>query len=140
MLRELIEAGVDVFRLNFSHGTAEEHAENVDRIREAAEEAGREVGILGDLPGPKLRLGDLEGDVAVLHSASTVVLTGSADGPPGNAERLPVQWPGFSRAVKEVGPGLPRRRPDTAEGRSRSPTRTSPARSRRAARSAPTRG
>jgi len=104
VLRELLEAGVDVFRLNFSHATAEEHAEHIARIRDAAEDAGREVGILGDLPGPKLRLGDLKGDVAVLHSGSTVVLTGSADGPPGDAERLPVQWPGFSRAVKESDP------------------------------------
>jgi pyruvate kinase len=104
VLRELLDAGVDVFRLNFSHASAEEHAEVIARIRDAAEGAGREVGILGDLPGPKLRLGDLEGDVAVLHSGSTVVLTGSADGPPGNAEQLPVQWPGFSRAVKESDP------------------------------------
>jgi pyruvate kinase len=104
VLRELLAAGVDVFRLNFSHATAEEHAEVIARIRDAAEEAGQEVAILGDLPGPKLRLGDVEGDVAVLHSGSTVVLTGSADGPAGNAERLSVQWPGFSRAVKEGDP------------------------------------
>jgi pyruvate kinase len=100
MLRQLIVAGVDVFRLNFSHGTAEDHAENVRRIREASAELSREVGILGDLPGPKLRLGDLEEDVAILHSGSTAVLYGQADGgPPGNAERLPVQWAGFARAV-----------------------------------------
>jgi pyruvate kinase len=104
VLRELLEAGVDVFRLNFSHATADEHAEVIARIRDAAGEVGREVAILGDLPGPKLRLGDVEGDVAVLHSGSTVVLTGSVDGPAGNAERLSVQWPGFSRAVKESDP------------------------------------
>ena len=46
------------------------------RIRQTSEEVGREVGILGDLPGPKLRLGDLEGDVAVLHSGSTVRMRG----------------------------------------------------------------
>ncbi|MBM3666777.1 MAG: pyruvate kinase [Actinobacteria bacterium] len=100
MLRELIAAGVDVFRLNFSHGTAAEHAENVSRIREASAELGREVGVLGDLPGPKLRLGDLAGDVAVLHSGSTVTLHGEdGGGPPGTAERLPVQWAGFAAAV-----------------------------------------
>jgi pyruvate kinase len=104
VLRELLEAGVDVFRLNFSHATAERHAEDISRIRDTAADAGREVGILGDLPGPKLRLGVLEGDVAVLHSASRVVLTGVSDGPPGNAERLPVQWPGFSQAVRESDP------------------------------------
>jgi pyruvate kinase len=98
-IRELIEAGVDVFRLNFSHGTAAEHAENVVRIREASEAVGFEVGIMGDLPGPKLRLGDVADGVAVLHSGSTVILYGQDDAPPGNAERLPVQWGAFAKAV-----------------------------------------
>jgi pyruvate kinase len=104
MIRELIEAGVDVFRLNFSHGTAEEHADNITRIRQESAELGVEIGVLGDLPGPKLRLGFLKEDFAVLHSGSTVVLSGDADGAPGDAERLPVQWEGFSRAVREADP------------------------------------
>jgi pyruvate kinase len=104
LLRELLGAGVDVFRLNFAHGTPEEHAENVRRIRAASEETGCEVGILGDLPGPKLRLGDLEGDVAVLHSGSNVVIRGETNGTPGNAELLTVQWDGFAKAVKEGDP------------------------------------
>jgi pyruvate kinase len=104
VLRQLMEAGVDVFRLNFAHGTPDEHAETVRRIRDVSEEAGREVGILGDLPGPKLRLGDLEGDVAVLHSGSQVRLRGETNGTPGNAELLTVQWEGFSKAVHEGDP------------------------------------
>jgi pyruvate kinase len=106
VLRELIGAGVDVFRLNFSHGTAAEHAENVSRIREVSAELGVEVGVLGDLPGPKLRLGELGDGVAVLHSGSSAVLYGQADGdgPPGNAERLPVQWEGIAGAVSEGDP------------------------------------
>jgi pyruvate kinase len=104
ILRELLDAGVDVFRLNFSHGTAAEHAENVERIRAAAAEAGREVGILGDLPGPKLRLGELKGDVAVLHSGSRVTLTGDRSAEPGDAERLPVLWEGLASAVAESDP------------------------------------
>ncbi len=104
VLDELLEAGVDVFRLNFSHGTREDHAENVTRIRAASERAGREVGILGDLPGPKLRLGDLEGDVAVLHSGGSVLLAAGAAGEVGNAERLPVQWAGLASAVKAGDP------------------------------------
>ncbi len=101
VLRELIEAGVDVFRLNFSHGTATEHAENVERIRAASAELGVEVGILGDLPGPKLRLGEVGDDFVVLHSGSTVVLHGRSggDGRPGDAERLPVQWEGIAGAA-----------------------------------------
>jgi len=99
VLRELIAAGADVLRLNFAHATPEEHGENVRRIREAAASVGREVGILADLPGPKLRLGDLEGDVAVLHSQSRVTMRGGADGGVGNADLLPVQWPAFASAV-----------------------------------------
>jgi len=105
VLRKLIAAGADVCRLNLAHGTASEHAENIRRIRAASAEVGREVGILADLPGPKLRLGDLEDDVAVLHSASMVTMRGAADdGVAGNAELLTVQWPDFARAVSEGDP------------------------------------
>ena len=101
VLRELIEAGVDVFRLNFSHGTAADHAENVERIRAASAELDVEIGIMGDLPGPKLRLGELSDDFAVLHSGSRLLMEGrdADDGPPGTADLLPVQWPGFANAV-----------------------------------------
>jgi pyruvate kinase len=63
VLRRLIEAGVSVFRLNFSHGTHEAHAAVVSQIRAAGRELGRETGILQDLCGPKMRLGSLPGDV-----------------------------------------------------------------------------
>jgi pyruvate kinase len=103
-LRELLDAGVDVFRLNFSHGTAAEHAKNIQRIRAVAEDAGREVGILGDLPGPKLRLGEMDGGVAVLHSGSLAIMTAASGEQPGDAEHLPVMWDGF---VSAVSPGDP---------------------------------
>lgn len=61
-LGELIDAGVDVFRLNFSHGTHEEHTETLRRIRAVAEGRGRAVAVLQDLGGPKIRLGTLPGD------------------------------------------------------------------------------
>jgi pyruvate kinase len=99
VLRELLDAGVDVFRLNFAHGTPEEQAEAVRRIRAASAEAGREVGIMGDLPGPKLRLGELEGGVAVLHSGSSIVMRGETNDTPGNDQLLTVQWEGFAKAV-----------------------------------------
>jgi pyruvate kinase len=63
VLRRLVEAGVDVFRLNFSHGTHEEHSAALADIRAAAREAGRHVGVLQDLCGPKVRLGPLPGDL-----------------------------------------------------------------------------
>jgi len=56
MLRKLIKAGVDVIRVNFSHGSPEEHIARAQNIREAAEKAGRHVGILADLQGPKIRI------------------------------------------------------------------------------------
>ena len=61
MLEALIAAGVDVFRLNFSHGTHESHAEAFARIREAPRDAGRHVAIMQDLSGPKIRTGPLAG-------------------------------------------------------------------------------
>ncbi|MDR7439854.1 MAG: pyruvate kinase [Armatimonadota bacterium] len=58
-IRELVCAGVDVFRFNFSHGTREEHARRMQEVRRAAEELGRTVAILQDLQGPKIRVGEL---------------------------------------------------------------------------------
>jgi pyruvate kinase len=96
-LRALFAAGVDVARLNFSHGTREDHADNIEAIREAAEAEGREVGILGDLPGPKLRLDDLGRDVVVLHSGDHTTLTTIEC--EGSRECLPVAWDGLPSAV-----------------------------------------
>jgi pyruvate kinase len=59
VIRSLVEAGLDVARINFSHGTHEQHAATIAAIRAAAEEAGRPVAIVGDLQGPRIRIGDL---------------------------------------------------------------------------------
>ena len=56
-IRELIEAGVNVFRLNFSHGTTDMHRENLARVRAIAQDLGRNVGVLQDLQGPTIRVG-----------------------------------------------------------------------------------
>src|ERR1700709_2753316 len=61
-LHELIEAGVDVFRLNFSHGTHDEHDATIASIRAVADEGGRAIAVLQDLGGPKIRLGAIPGD------------------------------------------------------------------------------
>src|ERR1700752_4201434 len=72
------EAGLDVARLNFSHGDREMHAENVQRVRAAATKVGRQVAILQDLPGPKLRIGALEdGTVELKPGEKLVLLCGS---------------------------------------------------------------
>jgi pyruvate kinase len=66
-LRALVEAGVDVFRLNFSHGNHDEHAQTLRDIREAADACDRVVAVLQDLCGPKIRLGPIPGDVVDCH-------------------------------------------------------------------------
>src|SRR5438309_8782110 len=63
VLRQLIEAGVNVFRLNFSHGTHEEHSAVLADIRTLSRELGRHAAILQDLCGPKMRLGPIPGDL-----------------------------------------------------------------------------
>jgi pyruvate kinase len=99
VLERMIAAGMDVARLNFAHGTPQQHAETAEAIRGAAGRVGREVAILGDLPGPKLRLGPVAGGVAELARDARVVLTPQqVEGTP---ERLPVAWRGFSELVDE---------------------------------------
>lgn len=77
MIERLIRAGVNVFRLNFSHGSHEAHAESARRVREAARKLGRRVALLVDLQGPKIRTGATEGDrEVVLEKGAVVVVTG----------------------------------------------------------------
>src|SRR3954447_24321855 len=64
VLVRLIEAGADAFRLNCAHADRERHARTIESIRAAGERVGREVAVLGDLPGPKLRIGELRDDFA----------------------------------------------------------------------------
>jgi pyruvate kinase len=85
VLAALVAAGVDVFRLNFSHGTHESHAESFAHIREIASRAGRHVGIMQDLSGPKIRTGPLAGDrpLQLKEGESLVVGSGHAPSQPG---------------------------------------------------------
>ena len=71
----LVAAGIDVARLNFSHGSHEEHRRVVGRIREAAAQQGRSVSILQDLQGPKIRVGVMQNGGVLLHKGQRVVLT-----------------------------------------------------------------
>jgi pyruvate kinase len=97
-LTRMVEAGLDVARLNFSHGNREIHAENAERVRAAAAAAGRQVAILQDLPGPKLRIGVLREGIAELKPGEKLVLMcGSRD--EGDVERIPVSWGGLAEAV-----------------------------------------
>ena len=99
VLERMIRAGMDVARLNFAHETPEEHAEVVTMIREASERVGREIAILQDVPGPKLRIGPVEDGVIELGTGTQVVLT--PEKIEGNAARLPVAWPGLAEIMHE---------------------------------------
>jgi pyruvate kinase len=73
-LAELVAAGVDVVRLNFSHGTAEDHKKRIDILRDAAHKAGRTVGVMADLQGPKIRIGKFaQGPVAIKAGQSFIL-------------------------------------------------------------------
>jgi pyruvate kinase len=98
ILTGLIKVGADVLRLNFSHGTREDHARLVDMARSCAKKAGREIGLLGDIPGPKIRLGDIDGDVMHLRNGQDLVLT--TDGSHNDRDTIPVGWAGLPGAVK----------------------------------------
>ncbi|MFI6366821.1 pyruvate kinase [Nocardia sp. NPDC050630] len=74
-IRELVESGMDVARLNFSHGEHSDHAENYKKVRQAADHIGRAVGILADLQGPKIRLGRFIDGKTVWASGEEVRIT-----------------------------------------------------------------
>lgn len=88
-IRALLDAGVDVFRLNFSHGTREEHAERMRDIRILERELGRPVSVLQDLQGPKIRIGTLRGGETMLEVGETVSFMLTADQGTANAIPLP---------------------------------------------------
>lgn len=77
-MEELLRAGVDLFRVNFSHGSHAEHAARIAAAREAEKAAGRPVAILADLQGPKLRVGDLPGGQADVRMSSELRLTAAS--------------------------------------------------------------
>ncbi len=100
IIRTMIRSGMSVARLNFSHGTLEEHARQIGRVRRAAEAEGRVIGILIDLPGPKIRLGTLPVDPVELVQGTEVVLTTSPS--PADRSMIPVD---YEPLPSLVGPG-----------------------------------
>jgi pyruvate kinase len=100
-MRELLRLGMDIARLNFSHGTHEDHAQNIHRLRRAAQREGRTVCILQDLQGPKIRTGLLEQRKPVLLKTGSIV-TITPQEAAGNATRISTTFPDLAR---EVTPG-----------------------------------
>jgi pyruvate kinase len=96
-LRALFDAGVDVFRLNFSHGTHEEHRARFAEIRQVESDTGRPIGILADLQGPKLRLGNFAGGKAEIVAGAHFRL--DLDKHPGDQNRAPLPHPEVFEAL-----------------------------------------
>jgi len=101
VMRDLLRLGMDIARLNFSHGTHEDHARHIQRLRRAAEREGRTVCILQDLQGPKIRTGPLEGHEPVMLKTGSVV-TITPQNITGTATRICTTFPDLAR---ELSPG-----------------------------------
>ena len=98
-MRDLFRLGMDVARLNFSHGSHEDHARNIERLRRAADREGQSVCILQDLQGPKIRTGRLERNERVeIKSGSTILITPRDIA--GTATRISTTFPDLAREVE----------------------------------------
>ncbi len=102
VLRRMIEAGLDVVRLNLSHGTVDEHLQRVVDVREAAAAVGRHVGVLVDLPGPKIRAGSFGEDGVWLEPTSIVRLVAGDD--PSDGDTINVD---YETLLADLEPGAP---------------------------------
>lgn len=99
VIRRLFEAGADVFRLNFSHGSHEDHQRNLGILRSLERESGRPIAVMQDLQGPKLRVGRFEGGGTLLERGRSFRL--DLDTAPGDAERAPLPHPEIFAGLRE---------------------------------------
>ncbi|MFN3493828.1 MAG: pyruvate kinase, partial [Hydrogenophaga sp.] len=99
LLEQMIRAGVNVVRLNFSHGTAQDHIDRATLVREAAQRAGREVGIMADLQGPKIRVGKFAEGKVMLQPGEPFVLDASRT-EPGDIHGVGLDYKELPRDVK----------------------------------------
>lgn len=99
-LKRLIAEGVDVVRLNLSHGSADDHRQRAAAVRAAAAELGREVGVLADLQGPKIRIERFAAGPVQLEPNQSFTLDCRVDAPPGDATRVGVSYHALWRDVR----------------------------------------
>jgi pyruvate kinase len=99
VLERMIRAGVDVVRMNFSHGTAQDHIDRATLVRSIAQRAGREIAIMADLQGPKIRVGKFEGDKTLLEPGQVFILDGAMTAL-GTNERVGLDYKELPRDVK----------------------------------------
>ena len=100
VLEQMIFAGVDLVRMNFSHGTAQDHVKRAETVRAAAKACGRTVGILADLQGPKIRVRKFENDKIVLNDGDTFILDATLDGL-GNQQRVGLDYKNLPKDVSK---------------------------------------
>jgi len=102
-IRAMAEAGMDVARLNFSHGTHEQHARRIQTIRQISKELGKEITILQDLQGPKLRVGVLPENGIDLNPGEVIALTSKKTLPdiPSSVKIIPMDVPNLESSVHE---------------------------------------
>lgn len=101
-IEAIVKAGVDVVRLNFSHGDPQDHAKRAEMIRAAAKRVGRTVGILGDLQGPKLRIARFVDSKIYLKRGDHFILDAALDSKAGTQERVGL---GYKELIYDVAPG-----------------------------------
>ncbi|MGI9304548.1 MAG: pyruvate kinase [Gammaproteobacteria bacterium] len=101
-IEALLVAGVDVFRINFSHGKAADHRERVKHIRDAAQHRGRGVGILGDLQGPKIRIARFADGAVSLNAGDEFVLDAELDADGGTQRQVGLT---YAQLPQDVRPG-----------------------------------
>src|SRR4051812_41288613 len=99
VLERMFLAGVDVVRLNFSHGTAEDHVKRAELVRETCRKVGRAVGIMADLQGPKIRVGKFRDGKVTLKPGDAFCLDASLT-EPGDATRVGLDYKELPRDVK----------------------------------------
>jgi glucokinase len=99
VLERMIRAGVDVMRLNFSHGTSQDHIDRATMIREVAGRVGKEVAVMADLQGPKIRVGKIEGGKTMLEAGAKLVLD-AAWTELGTSERVGLDYKELPRDVR----------------------------------------
>ncbi len=100
VLKKLVAAGVDVVRLNFSHGTVDDHRARAQAVRAAAHAAGRDIGILIDLPGPKIRIDSFVDGEIVLQDGDPFILDPTCDPEGGTPERVGTAYKDLPRDVQ----------------------------------------
>ncbi len=98
VLERMLAAGVDVVRFNFSHGSASDHLQRAERVREAAARIGRDVAIMADLQGPKVRVGKFETGRVTLVAGAAFVLDASAER--GNQDRVGLDYKDLPKDVR----------------------------------------